>query len=85
MTHSLDLEVGRLRHTVRAAGYRLGELDPNRASLLPDALPILAIQRMIARDGTSLTSSVLCRRDEAVRTGPAPAPERAIDLAGLNS
>jgi hypothetical protein len=64
---------------------QLRELESSHQALLPNALLILAVQRMIERDGVAYTSGVLWRLAETVRAGPAPPPERAVDLSSLQS
>jgi hypothetical protein len=77
--------VSRLQQTLRATETQLGELSPQHEPALPNALLILAIQRMVARDGARVTANVLVRLADAVRAGPAPPPERAIDLSSYNA
>jgi hypothetical protein len=85
MSSSLDIEVTRLQRTLRATEASLAKLDPHHEQSLPNALLILAVQRMLARDGVSLTASVLCRLADAVRNGPAPPASRPVDLTTLHS
>lgn len=83
----IELEVKRLQCTVVAAEDRLRELRRHdvHAALLPNALLILAVQRMVERDGPAIAATVLRRLAETVVAGPAPPPERAVDLSSLNS
>src|SRR5262245_30613206 len=73
---SIETEVHQLQHTLSAATERLRELklDDSHASRLPNALLILAIQQMIARDGAPLAATVLRRLADSVLAGPAPPP-----------
>jgi hypothetical protein len=82
---SIEHEVRRLRSTLAATEDQLGELAPCHRELLPNALLILAVQRMIEREGALNTASILCRLADSVRAGPAPPPERAVDLSSLQS
>lgn len=84
---SIELEVRRLRCTVVAAEDRLRELHGQdaHAANLPNALLILAVQRMVERDGAAIAATVLRRLADTVVAGPAPPPERAVDLSSLNS
>jgi hypothetical protein len=81
---SLEQEVSRLQRTLRATENQLREIDSQHQPLLANALLILAVQRMIERDGVTPTATVLCRLADAVRAGPAPPPERPIDLSSFN-
>jgi hypothetical protein len=85
ITASIDAEISRLQRTLRATEQNLSELDPHHEPLLANALLILAVQRMIERDGISETATVLCRLADAVRVGPAPPPSRAVDLSTRHS
>lgn len=82
---SIETEVAELTRTLRAAERQLGQLDADHDPLLANALLILALQRMIARDGAQAAASVLSRLADAVTSGPAPPPERAIDLSSYHS
>ncbi|MEJ0035869.1 MAG: hypothetical protein WDO68_07280 [Gammaproteobacteria bacterium] len=82
---SLNIEITRLQRTLRATEDRLSELPPQCDEALPNALLILAVQRMLKRDGVSVTATVLCRLADAVRHGPPPPASRAIDLTSLQS
>ncbi|HEV7714413.1 MAG TPA: hypothetical protein VGO53_02390, partial [Steroidobacteraceae bacterium] len=84
-TSSIDPDVVRLRRTLLAAECRIRELEAHHQPMLPNALLILAVQRMIERDGASRTASILCRLADTVQTGPAPPPERAVDLSSFDS
>lgn len=83
----IDVEIQRLQSTVVAAEDRLRELHTEHAhaATLPNALLILAVQKMVARDGAKLAATVLRRLADTVIAGPAPPPERAVDLSSLNS
>ena len=81
---SIELEISRIQRTLRATEAQLRKLESDHEPVLANALLILAVQRMIAVDGIVATSTVLCRLADAVRTGPAPPPERAIDLSAMN-
>ena len=87
MIHSrpVDCEIARLQRTLRATEFQLRELEPQHEPLLANALLILAVQKMISRDGITDTARVLARLAGAVCAGPAPPPERAIDLSSFNS
>lgn len=82
---SIELEVRRLQRTLLAAEGQLHELEADHEPLLANALLILAVQRMIKRDGALRTASILCRLADTVRAGPAPAPEHAVDISSLHS
>jgi hypothetical protein len=82
---SIETEVRRLRVTLLAAEEALRELPPNHQALLPNALLILAVQSMIEREGANTVAGVLGRLAHAVQAGPAPPPERALDLSALHS
>ena len=82
---SIETEIAGLQRALRATESQLQRVDEQHEPLLANALLILAVQRMIARDGVTSTASVLCRLAGAVTAGPAPPPERAIDLSSLNA